>query len=90
MNRSKWKGPYIKFCILNEEKANQRVWSRSSTIPNLLVGSILPVYNGCEFKRILITKKRVGFKFGEFSFTRKFRIKKKSTKKVVKVSLNEK
>lgn len=77
MSRSKWKGPYIKFCLLRQEKINQKIWSRASTIPNSLVGTIVSIYNGCEFKRIIITRKRVGFKFGEFSLTRKFRMKKK-------------
>ena len=80
MNRAKWKGPFIKFCILKKEKVNQRIWSRSSTIPNLLLGTIIPVYNGYEFKRIIIIRKRIGFKFGEFSFTRKFKMKKKLMK----------
>lgn len=80
MSRSKWKGPYIKFCLLRQEKINQKIWSRASTIPNSLVGAIVSIYNGCEFKRIIITRKRVGFKFGEFSLTRKFRMKKKVTK----------
>jgi small subunit ribosomal protein S19 len=80
MSRSRWKGPYIKSCVLKQEKVNQKIWSRASTIPNCLVGTIVSVYNGCEFKRIIITRKRIGFKFGEFSLTRKFRIKKKITK----------
>jgi small subunit ribosomal protein S19 len=77
MNRSKWKGPYIVPCVLKQEKVNQKVWSRSCTIPNLLIGTIISVHNGREFKRIIISRRRVGFKFGEFSLTRNFRMKKK-------------
>jgi small subunit ribosomal protein S19 len=77
MNRSKWKGPYTLPYILKKKKVNQKVWSRSCTIPNLLIGTIVSVYNGRDFKRIIITRRRVGFKFGEFSLTRNFRVKKK-------------
>jgi small subunit ribosomal protein S19 len=80
MNRSKWKGPFISLCVLKKKKLNQKIWCRSSIIPNFLVGTIISVYNGCEHKRIIITRKRVGFKLGEFSFTRRFRTKKKLTK----------
>jgi ribosomal protein S19 len=43
------------------------------------------VYNGKEFKKIYINRSKVGFKFGEFSLTKKFtkkQDKKKSKKKV--------
>jgi small subunit ribosomal protein S19 len=80
MSRANWKGPYINSCILKQRKVNQKIWSRSSTIPNSLVGAIVSVHNGHEFKRIIITRKRVGFKFGEFSLTRKFRRKVKPNK----------
>lgn len=68
MTRAKWKGPYIDLNIFNSKK---KVWSRSSTIPNSIVGKSVLIHNGHEFKRVLITRDKVGFKFGEFSFTRK-------------------
>ena len=77
MNRSKWKGPYSIPFKLKQEKVNKKIWLRSCTILNSIVGTIISVYNGNEFKRIIITRGRVGFKFGEFSVTRKFRMKKK-------------
>ena len=91
MSRSKWKGPYIDSCITKQEKVNQKIWSRASTIPFFLIGTIVSVYNGRDFKRIIITRKRIGFKFGEFSLTRKFKIKKKITKsKLIKVAQKKK
>ena len=48
-----------------------KIWTRSSTIPNYLVGKTVLVHNGKEFRKVLITSKKVGFKFGAFSFTRK-------------------
>ena len=78
MSRSKWKGPFVDISIFRVKKSQKKVWSRSSTIPNFLVGETVHIYNGREFKRINITREKVGFKFGEFSFTRKFVVKSKS------------
>lgn len=72
MTRAKWKGPYIDLNVLKNKK---KVWSRSSTISGSLIGKSVLIYNGREFKRILITRDKVGFKFGEFSFTRKHTFK---------------
>jgi small subunit ribosomal protein S19 len=71
MTRSRWKGPFTETCIFKIEKKEKKIWSRCSTIPNFLVGETVSVHNGHEFKRIHITREKVGFKFGEFSFTRK-------------------
>lgn len=68
MTRAKWKGPYVDLNVLKDKK---KIWSRSSTIPGILIGKSVLIHNGREFKRILITRDKVGFKFGEFSFTRK-------------------
>jgi ribosomal protein S19 len=48
-----------------------KIWSRSSVIPAFLIGEVVFIHNGKEFKRIVITRDKVGYKFGEFSFTRK-------------------
>ena len=77
MTRAKWKGPHIEWHTLSKKKINPKIWSRSSVIPNLLVNTIVSVYDGHEFKRVAITKEKIGFKFGEFSHTRKFLLKKK-------------
>jgi small subunit ribosomal protein S19 len=81
MTRAKWKGPYVD---LNVFKNKKKVWSRSSTIPGSLIGKSVLIHNGHEFKRILITRDKVGFKFGEFSFTRKHISKQNSSKQIKK------
>jgi small subunit ribosomal protein S19 len=81
MKRSKWKGLFIQKFLLNknfDEKQKKIVWSRSSTIPESLIGHYVHIHNGKDFKKTFITREKVGFKFGEFSFTRKFT---KKTKK---------
>lgn len=79
MSRSIWKGLFFTFKVLNLKK--NKIWSRSSTIPSCLIGKKVLVHNGKNFRQIKITREKVGFKFGEFCFTRAFfraKIKKKS------------
>ena len=80
MTRAKWKGPYLDWHTLSKKKINPKLWSRSSTIPKSFVNTIVSVYNGREFKRVTVTKEKVGFKFGDFSNTRKFILKNKNKK----------
>lgn len=84
MTRAKWKGPYVDLNLFKKNKRN-KIWSRSSTIPSFLIGETISIHNGREFKRITVTREKVGFKCGEFSFTRKFvrkeRVKTTSKKK---------
>jgi small subunit ribosomal protein S19 len=78
MSRSAWKGHFFKKNLL--KKKIKKVWCRNSSIPFHLNGQKVFVYNGKEFKKVYITREKIGYKFGEFSFTRKF-TKKLKTKK---------
>jgi len=84
MSRSVWKGPFVDAVLiksfLSSNKKIKRVWSRSSTIPAFLIGEKVMIYNGKEFKPVFISREKVGYKFGEFAFTRKY-TKKKTNKK---------
>jgi small subunit ribosomal protein S19 len=84
MSRSKWKGPFIDISVLKLKKKlttkSKKVWSRSSQIPSFLLGKTISVYNGKEFKPVLITREKIGFKFGDFSITRKYGNKLKNSK----------
>lgn len=90
MTRAKWKGPNIDWHTLSRKKINPKLWTRSSIIPKILLNTIVSVYNGREFKRVTITKNKIGFKFGEFSLTRKFTMKKKIKSVKAKKSLTKK
>jgi small subunit ribosomal protein S19 len=70
MTRSLWKGYFLDSCFLKRSKKNFNVWSRGSSIPFSLMGKTVLVHNGKEFKKLLITREKIGFKFGEFIFTR--------------------
>jgi small subunit ribosomal protein S19 len=90
MSRSIWKGPFLNKKIINLDKKilsttflekNQlNFWCRNATIPSNLIGSIVFVHNGKEFKKIFISREKVGYKFGHFSFTRKHTHKQKNNK----------
>jgi len=84
MTRSFWKGPFIDPIFIKHKKVQQnknlKIWCRSSVIPSSLIGETVFVHNGKEFKRILISREKVGFKFGEFSFSRKYTLKQKPIK----------
>eukprot|EP01038_Epipyxis_sp_PR26KG_P013677 gene13677-18353_t len=56
---------------LKKKKRYDKVWTRRSVIPSSLVGKSVSVHYGNGFKKITITREKVGFKFGSFSYTRR-------------------
>ena len=80
MSRACWKGYFLKKKLLG--KIYQKIWSRSSTIPFYFIGHKVMIHNGKEFKLVYITRQKVGYKFGDFSFTRKHTKKIKILKKI--------
>lgn len=50
---------------------NKVIYDRHSTVPSLFVGSKVRIYSGTKFHTRVVTKWMVGYKFGEFSWTRK-------------------
>ena len=47
------------------------VYDRNSTIPPTFVGAKVKIYAGMRFHSRIVNRWMVGFKFGEFSWTRK-------------------
>lgn len=90
MSRSKWKYPFIensllkKVCELKQKKQGSvfiKTKSRASMITPDFVGLRLRVYNGKEFYPLVILPEMVGYKVGEFVFTRaRYEYKKKKKK----------
>lgn len=83
MSRSIWKGLYCNLRInksILDNKKRIEVWSRQSSIPGFLINKTVFVHTGKTFKKLLITRDKLGFKFGEFAFT-KIRAKTKEIKK---------
>jgi|MesohylFT_1024984.scaffolds.fasta_scaffold48478_2 small subunit ribosomal protein S19 len=81
MTRSIWKGPFVDPIFLKRKLKlqNFKIWCRSSIIPAVLIGETILVHNGKDFKRVTITREKIGFKFGEFALTRRYTLKQKSS-----------
>lgn len=61
--RSVWKGNYLKF--------NKKYISKASVIIDNFFHRKFLIYNGQEMKSFLVEKQQLGYRFGEFLFTRK-------------------
>ena len=72
---------------LNKAK-EKKIVARSSTIPSTLVGTKLWVSNGIAWRQKTVSPWLVGFKFGEFSLTRKPALYKAKQKKKRKKNNN--
>jgi small subunit ribosomal protein S19 len=84
MSRSKWKGPFLNYKILSSINNKKKIWCRSSVIPSFLIGSFVFIHKGNSFKKIFVSREKVGFKFGEFSPTRLFIKHKEKSKNALK------
>ena len=71
MSRSIWKIPVT----LNENfsKFNKKikVTKRNLIIPSNFLNKKISIYNGKVFVNVFIDKNKIGYKFGEFVYTRK-------------------
>jgi ribosomal protein S19 len=80
MSKSKWKGPFITnnlvFKNLKNENLSGKFWNRNLTVLNSLIDKNIHVYNGKIFKKIFITREKLGFKVGDFCFSRNYVFKK--------------
>ena len=81
MARSKWKGLYynnttVKCAIFLKIKKqlkgkNKVIFNKSVSIPKNFLGQKFNVYKGFFFRNFLVNKYVLGYKMGEFAFTRK-------------------
>jgi ribosomal protein S19 len=85
--RSRWKVPYIATVFfvkgLRKKRLAIKTRNRSSAIPSCLTSKSFYVYNGRKYMSVIIKPGMKGFKFGEFSFTKVYGLKKK--KKIKKL-----
>jgi small subunit ribosomal protein S19 len=73
MSRSSGKLNYLPKAVSKQlkKKKSLNIWTRDALIPSFLLNRLVKIYNGKEYKTIKITQEKIGFKFGEFSNTRK-------------------
>jgi ribosomal protein S19 len=79
MSRSSWKGPFInENSLYNFSKKELNQCSRNSIVSPNVIGLYFLIHNGKNLFKIKIIDEMVGYKFGEFTPTRKkFSFKKK-------------
>jgi small subunit ribosomal protein S19 len=87
MSRSKWKGSFFSKNVL-KKKGDIKVWSRHSVISQDFLNKKVAIYNGRSFTFLFVKENHLGFKFGDFSLTRKI-TKKFNQKKQVKNKLKK-
>ena len=66
---------------------NKVIYDRHSTVPAAFLGSKVRIYAGSRFHSRVITRWMIGYKFGEFSWTRKlalYKAKQLKKKKIMK------
>jgi small subunit ribosomal protein S19 len=77
MSRSKYKGPFFKVNLIEDELKWIKIHNKNLSILPEYVNRFVNIYNGKTFINIKITEKMVGYKFGEFINTRKKHLYKK-------------
>ena len=79
MSRSKYKGPFFKANLI-KHKQWKKIFNKNLTILPEYNNHFVNIYNGKTFINIKIKEQMIGFKFGEFIYTRKKHIYKKKMK----------
>ena len=76
MSRNKNKCPFFKVNLIKKNKW-LKIHNKNLTILPEYINHFIKIYNGKTFVNIKIKEKMIGFKFGEFIYTRKKHIYKK-------------
>lgn len=80
MARSRWKLAYFsssvwrRIVMLKKKRylrKQKMFYDRSSTIPHCFSFYTFKIHKGRKFRKLWIHRYNIGFKFGEFSYTRK-------------------
>jgi ribosomal protein S19 len=76
MSRSKWKGSFLKPTLI-KKKIKVSIAPRNSIIPAICLGKFINLHTGKDFKKVFISKEKIGLKFGTFGYIRKVKLKTK-------------
>jgi ribosomal protein S19 len=73
MSRSSWKKPVIMNENLKRSRSKKRlkITKRNFIISPYYLNRKVCIYNGKVFVNVFIDKKKIGYKFGEFVYSRK-------------------
>lgn len=75
MSRSKWKGPVIVKQLQTKIKDKRKkivIYDRSAVVTNSLIGKSVFIHSGRDLIKTFISRDKVGFKFGEFVYTKRY------------------
>jgi ribosomal protein S19 len=85
--RSLWKLKYVKPVFYKTKKKTFLLPKRDSIVVATWIGKTISIHNGNSYKKIIVERKHLGYKLGEFSFSRKYT--KKSPKLNAKKTLKK-
>lgn len=71
MSRSIWKTPIILNENFNKSNKKIKITKRNFIISPSFLNKKISIYNGKVFINVFIDKSKIGYKFGEFVYTRK-------------------
>lgn len=84
MSRSNWKNLNIVQKKTYNNLKTVKIWNRSDVITSAFIGKTVFIYNGKIFKKINITREKIGYKYGEFSCTRTHKAAPKKNVRILK------
>jgi len=84
------KGKFFKPFYRNmvNKRSDFYIWTRRALVTDKFVGKRVAVYNGRRFLSFIVRKSMIGYKFGEFSLTKKIGAIHKIYKRAAKLSRN--
>jgi len=82
---STWKLKNVNIIFNLAKKKLVKTFSRDAVVTKSLVGKTLSVHNGTYFVDLVVTRDHVGYKAGDFIFTRKY-VEKSKEEKVKKTT----
>lgn len=83
MSRVKYKGYFFKTNLIEKNKLINKIYNKNLTISLKYIDCIVYIYNGKKFVKLKIINEMIGYKFGEFIYTRErciFKKKKNGSK----------
>jgi ribosomal protein S19 len=83
---SKFFKPFYRNMV--SKRSDYYIWTRRALVTDKFVGKRVAVYNGRRFLSFIVRKSMIGYKFGEFSLTKKIGAIHKIYKRAAKLSRN--
>jgi len=86
LGKAKFFKPFYRNMV--NKRSDFYIWTRRALVTDKFVGKRVAVYNGRRFLSFIVRKSMIGYKFGEFSLTKKIGAIHKIYKRAAKLSRN--